>query len=164
LFIEGIYEWKGAKLYPDANGTIRFSWGTVKGYVPQEAALYYPFTTLKGVVAKNTGDEPFDAPQGLIDLYNTKDFGRWVDPDLSQVPVAFLSEQDITGGNSGSPIMNAKGEVVGVVFDGNYEAMISDWSYDYELQRTISVDIRYVLFVTEKFGKAGSILKEMGIQ
>jgi hypothetical protein len=86
-----------------------------------------------------------------------------MDPNLKDVPVAFLSMCDITGGNSGSPIMNAKGEVAGVVFDGNYEAMISDWQYDYDLQRVISVDIRYVLFVTEKFGHAGFILDEMGI-
>lgn len=87
----------------------------------------------------------------------------WADPELNDVPVAFTHQCDITGGNSGSPVMNAKGEIIGVAFDGNYEAMIGDWQYDFDLQRTISVDIRYCLFITEKFGKAGFILEEMGI-
>ncbi|HRZ20054.1 MAG TPA: S46 family peptidase, partial [Bacteroidales bacterium] len=104
-----------------------------------------------------------NAPQGLIDLYKKKDLGQWVDPELKDIPVAFLNQCDITGGNSGSPVLNAKGELIGVVFDGNYEAMISDWQYDYELQRSITADIRYVLFVTEKFGHAGFILDEMGM-
>ncbi len=162
-YIDAIYEWKGSTLYPDANGTMRFTSGPVKGYMPEDAVWYYPFTTLKGVIAKNTGVEPFNAPQGLIDLYNKKDYGKWTDPELKDVPVAFLSQCDITGGNSGSPVMNAKGNLIGVAFDGNYEAMISDWQYDIDLQRTISVDIRYVLFITEKFGHAGFILDEMGV-
>jgi S1-C subfamily serine protease len=115
------------------------------------------------MVAKNTDEEPFNAPAGLIDLYNKKDYGRWTDPELKEVPLAFTLMADITGGNSGSPVMNARGEIVGVVFDGNYEAMISDWQYDYDIQRAIAVDIRYVLFITEKYGKAGFILKEMGL-
>ena len=114
------------------------------------------------MVEKNTGEEPFNAPAALVSLEEKKDFGRWTDPELNDVPVAFLNQCDITGGNSGSPVMNAKGEIIGVAFDGNYEAMISDWQYDYALQRCISVDIRYVLFITEKFGKAGFLLKEMG--
>ncbi len=162
-YIDGLYEWKGSNLYPDANSTMRFTSGPVKGYIPEDAVWYYPFTTLKGVIAKNTGIDPFDAPQGLIDLYNNKDFGKWSKPELKDVPVAFLSQCDITGGNSGSPVMNANGNIIGVAFDGNYEAMISDWQYDPDLQRTISVDIRYVLFITEKFGHAGFILDEMGV-
>jgi hypothetical protein len=162
-YLDALYEWKGKALYPDANSTIRFTSGQVKGYLPRDAVWYYPFTTLEGVVEKNTGIGPFNAPAGLVDLYKKKDFGRWMDPGLKDVPVAFLNQCDITGGNSGSPVMNAKGELVGVAFDGNYEALISDWQYDINLQRTISVDIRYVLFVTEKFGKAGYILDEMGI-
>jgi S1-C subfamily serine protease len=86
-------------------------------------------------VDKNTGVEPFDAPAGLVSLEEKKDFGRWKDPELNDVPVAFLNQCDITGGNSGSPVMNSKGEIIGVAFDGNYEAMISDWKYDYTLQR-----------------------------
>jgi hypothetical protein len=162
-YIDALYEWKGSTLYPDANSTIRFTYGPVKGYTPQDAVWYEPFTTLKGVVDKNKGIQPFDAPEKLIKLYEKKDFGQWADPRLKDVPVAFLHRCDITGGNSGSPVMNARGEVIGLVFDGNYEAMISDWQYDYEIQRTISVDIRYVLFITQKFADAGFILKEMGL-
>ncbi len=162
-YINALYEWKGSNLYPDANGTIRFTYGPVKGYSPEDAVWNEPFTTLKGVVEKNTGIRPFDAPGKLIKLYEKRDFGQWADPKLKDVPVAFLHRCDITGGNSGSPVLNANGEVIGVCFDGNYEAMISDWQYDYEIQRTISVDIRYVLYITQKFADAGFILKEMGI-
>jgi hypothetical protein len=163
-YLDALYEWKGTNLYPDANGTMRFTWGPVKGYRPADAVWYYPFTTLRGVVEKNTGKEPFNAPDGLIELYRKKDYGRWMDPLLKDVPVAFLNQCDITGGNSGSPVLNAKGELTGVAFDGNYEAMISDWQYDYDLQRCIAVDINYVLFVTDKFGHAGFILDEMGVE
>ena len=116
------------------------------------------------MIAKDTGVEPFDVPQGLKDIYKKKEFANYVDPELDDVPVAFLHQCDITGGNSGSPVMNARGEIIGVAFDGNYEAMISDWQYDYDLQRTISVDIRYCLFITEIFGKAGFLLDEMGVE
>lgn len=163
VYLDGLYEWKGTGMYPDANSTIRFTWGPVKGYRPADAVWYYPFTSLTGVVEKNTGEEPFDAPAGLVSLAEKKDYGRWADPQLKDVPVAFLNQCDITGGNSGSPVMNAKGEIIGVAFDGNYEAMISDWQYDYALQRCIAVDIRYVLFITEKYGQAGFLLKEMGV-
>lgn len=163
-YISALYEWKGADMYPDANGTLRFTSGPVKGYEPEDAVWYKPFTSLRGVLMKNTGENPFDAPDGLVKLYKKQDFGQWMDPDLADVPVAFLHQCDITGGNSGSPVMNAKGEIIGVAFDGNYEAMISDWQYDPRLQRTISVDIRYVLFVTEKFADAGFILDEMGVE
>jgi len=163
IYIDALYDWKGTNMYPDANSTIRFTSGPVKGYVPADAVWYNPFTSLTGVIDKDKNVEPFDAPDGLTELYKNKDFGQWVDPELNDVPVAFLHQCDITGGNSGSPVMNAKGEIIGVAFDGNYEAMISDWQYDLEKQRTISVDMRYVLFVTEKFGDAGFILEEMGV-
>jgi len=163
-YMDALFEWKGTNMYSDANGTIRFTWGPLKGYKPADAVWYYPFTSLKGVLGKNTGKEPFNAPPALVNLEQKKDFGKWSDPDLNDVPVAFLNQCDITGGNSGSPVMNAKGEIVGVAFDGNYEAMTSDWQYDYDLQRCIAVDIRYVLFVTEKFGNAGFILNEMGLK
>jgi hypothetical protein len=162
-YINGLYEWKGDQLYPDANSTIRFTYGPVKGYSPEDAVWYKPFTTLEGVVAKNTGIRPFDAPPKLVALWEAQDFGQWTDPELNDVPIAFLHRCDITGGNSGSPVLNAKGEVIGVAFDGNYEAMISDWQYDYEIQRTISVDIRYVMFITQKYANAGFLLEEMGV-
>ncbi len=163
VYLEGLFAWKGTSMYPDANGTKRFTWGKVKGYRPADAVWYDPFTTLEGVSEKNTGVEPFDAPAGLVNLYEKKDFGRWANPAMKDVPLAFLNQCDITGGNSGSPVMNAKGEICGVVFDGNYESMISDWQYDYALQRCINVDIHYVMFITEKFANAGFILKEIGI-
>ena len=101
-------------------------------------------------------------PEKLKSLHQEKNLGRWVHPKLNDVPVAFLHKCDITGGNSGSPVLNAWGELVGVVFDGNYEAMNSDWQYDTRLQRAISVDIRFVLFVTEKLAGAKHIMKELG--
>lgn len=161
-YIDALYEWKGEGLYPDANGTMRFTYGHVAGYKPADAVWYEPFTMLKGVVEKDTGEFPFDNPDKLNDLWEKKDFGQWADSRLDDVPVAFTHRCDITGGNSGSPVMNAKGELVGLAFDGNYEAMTGDWQYDYDIQRTISVNIKYVLFITEKFGGANFILKEMG--
>lgn len=163
-YMDALYEWKGTTMYPDASRTIRFTWGPIKGYKPADAIWYSPFTSLQGVVDKNSGEEPFNAPAGLVALEEKKDFGRWKDSELNDVPVAFLNQCDITGGNSGSPVMNSKGEIIGVAFDGNYEAMISDWKYDYALQRCIAVDIRYVLFISEKFGKAGFLLDEMGVK
>lgn len=163
-YMDALYEWKGTTMYPDASSTIRFTWGPIKGYKPADAIWYSPFTSLQGVVDKNSGEEPFNAPAGLVALEEKKDFGRWKDSELNDVPVAFLNQCDITGGNSGSPVMNSKGEIIGVAFDGNYEAMISDWKYDYALQRCIAVDIRYVLFISEKFGKAGFLLDEMGVK
>ena len=164
VYLDGLFEWKGTSMYPDANGTKRFSYGKIKGYKPADAVWYYPFTTLEGMVEKNKDVEPFDAPPALVDLYTKKDFGRWVNPAMKDVPIAFLNQCDITGGNSGSPVMNAKGEICGLAFDGNYESMISDWQYDYALQRCINVDIHYVLFITEKIGKAGFLLEEMGVK
>jgi hypothetical protein len=163
-YIDALYEWKGSNMYPDANGTMRFTYGNVRGYAPEDAVWYYPFTTLRGVIKKDRHEDPFDVPAGLTELFNKKEFGNYVDPELEQVPVAFTHMGDITGGNSGSPVMNAKGELIGLAFDGNYESMISDWQYDADLQRVISVDIRYVLFITDKFGKAGFILDEMGVK
>ncbi|MBN1351192.1 S46 family peptidase [candidate division KSB1 bacterium] len=163
-YLNALLAWKGKGLYPDANGTMRFTSGPVAGYQHADAVWYQPFTTLQGVIDKNTGVEPFDMPPKLADLHAKKDFGKWADPRLKDVPVAFTHICDITGGNSGSAVMNAKGELIGLAFDGNYEAMTSDWQYDNNMQRTISVDIHYVLFVTEKFAGADYILKEMGLK
>jgi hypothetical protein len=162
--VRGISEMRGARLYPDANRTLRFTYGSVKGYVPHDAAVYEPFSTLSGVIEKDTGREPFDAPEKLKQLYRARDFGPYATPDGKNVPVDFLSTTDIIGGNSGSPIMNGRGEQVGIVFDGNYEGLGNDFFYNDAKGRTISVDIRYVLFIADKFGGAGYLLKELDIR
>jgi hypothetical protein len=162
LYQQGMAEMKGITPYPDANFTQRFTYGYVKGYKPREAVVYTPFTTLKGVIEKDTGVFPFDVPQKLKDLQRNKDFGRYGVGD--SVPVNFLASTDIIGGNSGSPIMNAYGEQVGIVFDGNYEGLGDDIVYAPDFNRTIAVDIRYVLFVTEKFGNAKWIVDELTIK
>jgi competence protein ComGC len=164
LLLRGILEMRGGKMYPDANRTLRFSYGSVKGYVPKDAAVYGPFTTLSGVMEKDTGREPFDAPEKLKQLYRAQDFGPYATPDGKNVPVDFLSTNDIIGGNSGSPILNGRGEQVGIVFDGNYEGLGNDFFYNDSKGRTISVDIRYVLFIADKFGGAGYLLKELDIK
>jgi Peptidase S46 len=164
LLIQGMTEMKGSKPYPDANRTLRFTYGEVKGYVPRDAAIYLPFTSLAGVIEKDTGREPFDAPEKLKQLYRARDFGPYALANNSDVPVDFLSTNDIIGGNSGSPVLNGRGEQVGIVFDGNYEGLGNDFFYNEDKGRTISVDIRYVLFVTDKFGGAGYILKELDIR
>jgi hypothetical protein len=164
LLIEGMSEMHGTKPYPDANRTLRFTYGEVKGYTPREAISYTPFTTLAGVVEKDTGREPFDVPQKLKDLFKARDFGSYGDSSAGGLPVDFLSTTDIIGGNSGSPILNGRGEQVGIIFDGNYEGLGNDFFYNDPKGRAIAVDIRYVLFVTEKFGGAGYILKELSMK
>jgi len=164
ILIQAYAEWKNGKLYPDANGTIRFNYGEVKGYSPEDAVDYKYITTLSGVMEKNTGEEPFDAPKGLQEVYNKKDFGSHFNKALGDVPVDFLSTNDITNGNSGSPVMNSKGELVGLAFDGNYEAMTSDYEFDPEITRAINVDIRYVLFLLDKVYHAEKLLKEFTIR
>ena len=164
LLVRGMTEMRGGTTYPDANRTLRFTYGDIKGYVPHDAAIYQPFTNLSGVIEKDTGREPFDAPEKLKELYRTHDFGPYATPDGQNVPVDFLSTTDIIGGNSGSPIMNGRGEQVGIIFDGNFEGLGNDFFYNDAQGRSISVDIRYVLFITDKFGGAGYILKELDIK
>lgn len=161
LYQQGMAEMKGITPYPDANSTLRFSFGNITGYSPREAEYRTPFTTIKGMLEKDTGVNPFDMPQKLKDLQAAKDFGRFGEGD--SVVVNFLSNNDIIGGNSGSPVFNGKGEQVGICFDGNYEGLGNDYHFDPKYNRTISVDIRFVLFVTEKVGNAGWILNEMKI-
>ena len=164
LLVQGMSEMHGSKPYPDANRTLRFTYGDVKGYVPHDAATYQPFTTLSGVIEKDTGREPFDVPAKLKQLYRARDFGPYATPDGQNVPVDFLSTTDIIGGNSGSPVMNGRGEQVGIIFDGNYEGLGNDFFYNEAKGRAIAVDIRYVLFIADKFGGAGYILKELDIK
>ncbi len=163
LFSEGMMKYKksiGEDLYPDANRTFRFNYGYVKGCEPRDGMSYHPFTLFKGVIEKNTGEEPFDSPEKLTELYKNKDYGKWFDKELGDVPVCFLTDHDITGGSSGSPILDANGEFVGCAFDGTYETLFSDYLFVPEQTRTISVDVRYICFITEKFG-AGFVLKKM---
>ena len=162
LYQQGMAEMNGTTPYPDANSTLRFTYGNVKGYSPREAVRYTPFTTIKGMIEKDTGVNPFDVPEKLKELQRTRAFGRFGEGD--SVVVNFLSSTDIIGGNSGSPVLNAYGEQVGLAFDGNYEGLGNDLFYSGDYGRTISVDIRYVLFVTEKVGNAGWILNEMTIK
>ncbi len=163
-YMDALYAWQGTKLYPEANRTIRLSYGAVAGYKPRDAVWYEPFTTLTGAIEKHTGERPFDLPPEILDLAAKKDYGNWSDPLLKDVTVAFTNKLDDTGGSSGSPVLNAEGEIVGVSFDGNYESMTGDWQYDSDLQRGIAVDIRYVMFITEKLAGADFILKELGIK
>jgi hypothetical protein len=154
----------GLPYYPDANFTLRFTYGDVRGYKPRDAVIYDYQTSLAGVIAKDTGIEPFNAPEKLKELFNKKDFNSYVDPRLNDVPVNFLATTDITGGNSGSPLMNGRGEIIGLVFDGNYEGLGGDYAYDINSNRTIAVDIRYVLFLTDKFADASYLFNEMQIK
>ncbi len=163
-YIKALAEWQDREIYPDANRTPRFSYGRVQGYHPRDAVYYKPFTTLLGALEKDSGKEPFDLPAELRQLHREKDFGAWACPELQDVPIAFTHAVDSTGGNSGSPVLNARGELVGILFDGNWEAITSDWQYEPETQRSISVDIRYVLFITEKLAGATHILREMGLE
>ncbi len=150
-------------LYPDANSTMRLSYGTIQDYDPRDAVTYKYYTTLQGVVDKyKPGDYEFDLPQRLIDLNNRKEFGRYASSE-GYMPVCFLTTNDITGGNSGSPVMNANGELIGLAFDGNWEAMSGDVYYEPELQRTIAVDIRYVLWIMDIYSGAKNLVDEMTI-
>lgn len=166
--IKGMLEMNPDKAhYPDANSTLRLTYGKVralpKGDKKNDAKENY-YTTLKGTVAKyQPGDDEFDMPQKLIDLYNAKDFGPYADK-AGHLPVNFLSDNDITGGNSGSPVLNGKGELIGLAFDGNIEAMAGDVIFDDELQRTISVDVRYILFIIDKYAGAKHLVDEMTIR
>lgn len=164
LFQSGMLEMDPNKLYsPDANGTMRLTYGRILPYDGKDAEHFREFTTAKGILEKYTpGDIEFDAPKKLIDMMKAKDFGRYADKD-GDLHACFLTDNDITGGNSGSPVLNGKGELIGTAFDGNWEAIASDFAFEPELQRTICVDIRYTLFIVDKFGGAGNLLKEMKI-
>ena len=163
-FAAGLLEWeKGKPSYPDANSTMRLSYGTVKAYSPADGILYRYYTTLNGVMEKEDPENyEFKVPAKLKELYNARDFGQYAGPD-GMVPTCFLTTNDITGGNSGSPVLDADGYLIGLAFDGNWESMSSDVMFEPDLQRCICVDIRYVLFLMDKLGGAGHLLKEMNI-
>ncbi len=161
--IEAWKLWKGDNLYPDANRTLRLTYGTVKPYIPRDAVQYDYVTTLGGVIEKETTEDPFIVPPKLHDLWAKKDFGPYEDPRKHDVPVAFIADLDITGGNSGSPAINGDGELIGVAFDGNWEAVVGDYIFQDPINRAISVDSRYVLFILDKFSNAQNILSELVI-
>ncbi len=165
LYIAGLREMDpGLVLYPDANFTMRLTYGSVLPYQPKDAVIYKDYTTMKGVMEKYVpGDYEFDLPQHLIDLYNQKKFGRYIDPE-GYMPICFLTNNDITGGNSGSPVINGKGELIGLAFDGNWEAMSGDVAFEPDLQRCINVDIRYVLWIMDVYAGAGHLVEEMDIR
>ncbi len=155
---------KAKMMYPDANFTMRVSYGNVKSYYPKDAVKYDIVCTMKGVMDKYVKDDyEFDLPQKFIDLYNAKDFGRYIDPNYKDLVVNFITTNDITGGNSGSPVINGKGELIGLAFDGNYEALSHKLAFDKDLNRTICVDVRYVLWCIEKLGGAKHIVDELNI-
>ncbi len=165
LYVEGILQMQGNNAsYPDANSTMRLTYGKVMPYSPKDAVVYNYITTLDGVMEKEDPDNwEFVVPQRLKELWKAKDFGDYA-LENGKMPVAFLCNCDITGGNSGSPVLNDKGELLGLAFDGNWEAMSGDVIFEPELQRCINVDIRYVLFIIDKFGSAGYLLDEMKIE
>jgi hypothetical protein len=168
IFVKGLRDYYAAtqpekSLYPDANSTMRMSYGSVQDYMPADAVHYDYVCTAQGILEKYVpGDYEFDAPKRLIDLIEKKDFGPYANEDGDLI-VCFLSTNDITGGNSGSPIMNGKGELIGLAFDGNWEAMSGDVNFEPKLQRTINVDIRYVLFVIDKYAGATNLINELDI-
>jgi hypothetical protein len=158
-YIKGLMEMNPNKTYyPDANSSLRLTYGTVKPYMK-----YQMITNLDEVIAKNKkfpSNPEYNVPQRLIDLYNAKDYGRYAMKD-GKLPVAFLSDNDITGGNSGSPVIDGEGNIIGLAFDGNWEAMSGNIHFDPANKRTINVDIRYVLWLIEKYGQAPQIVNEM---
>ncbi|MAX81276.1 MAG: serine protease [Crocinitomicaceae bacterium] len=162
LFVAGLREMQqDRKFYPNANSTMRLTYGTVEDYYPRDAVHYNYYTTLEGVMQKKDNDDPeFVVPDKLVELYMQKDYGKYADKD-GTMHVCFLTNNDITGGNSGSPVINAKGELIGAAFDGNWEAMSGDIAFETEKQRTIVVDIRYVLFIIDKYAGAKHLVDEM---
>lgn len=162
LLVQALAEWKNGSMYPDANGTMRLSYGEVKGYSPRDAISYNYATTLSGVMQKETGKGEFIVPTELKKTFETKDFGKYALPS-GDVPLDFTTTNDITGGNSGSPVLNGKGELIGLAFDGNYEAVASDFLFNKDLARTIAVDIRYVLFIIDRVYHLDNLVKELTI-
>jgi hypothetical protein len=165
-YLKGVLEMnKGKKMYPDANFTMRVSYGNVKSYVPRDAVKYSHICTMHGVLEKyKPGDYEFDLPKKFVELAKNKDFGQYADAASKDLVVCYITTNDITGGNSGSPVINGNGELIGLCFDGNYEALSHKIAFDKDLNRTINVDIRYVLWVIDKFGGATNIIQELDLK
>ena len=165
LYIAGLMRMQPERAwYPDANFTIRLTYGQVLPYDPADAVTYNYFTTLEGVLAKEDPENPteFTVEEKLKELYRTKDYGRYADAD-GRIHTCFLANLDITGGNSGSPVLDGNGRLIGLAFDGNWEAMSGDIAFEPELQRCIAVDIRYVLFIIDKYAGCSHIIDELDI-
>lgn len=162
LFVAGLRKWQpNAKFYPNANSTMRLTYGQVLDYYPRDAVYYNYFTTIEGILEKeDPTNEEFIVPAKLKELAKAKDYGQYADKD-GKLHVCFLTNNDITGGNSGSPVINAKGELIGCAFDGNWEAMSGDIFFEKNIQRTIVVDIRYVLFIIDKYAGASHLVDEL---
>ncbi len=164
-YVEAWLAWKdGSLVYPDADRSIRLTYGQVKPFRPRDAVQYDFVSTLSGVMEKADTTDPFRVPDRLKELWQKKNFGRYADPVLHDVPVAFIADLDITNGNSGSPVLNGKGEIIGCAFDGNWEGVVGDYLFQDSLNRTIAVDARYILFVLDKFSGAQNILNELAIR
>jgi hypothetical protein len=164
-YLKGVMEMNPAavkKMYPDANFSMRVSFGNVKSYRPRDAVFYDYVCTAKGILEKYVpGDYEFDLPSKQIELLKKKDFGQYIDKAKNDLVVTFITTNDITGGNSGSPVMDANGNLIGLAFDGNYEALSHKIAFDKDLNRTICVDVRYVLWCIDKLGGASNIIKEL---
>ena len=166
VYLQAVADYKNSQgefVYPDANLSLRITFGNVTGYVPRDGVKYTPFTTLEGVVAKETGADPFDSPQALLDAVAAGRHGGLADARLGSVPVNFLSDLDITGGNSGSPVLDAHGRLVGLAFDGIWESVASNWVFDPVMTRMISVDQRYMRWIMQEVMPAPQLLKELGV-
>ncbi len=155
---------QGQAVYPDANGTLRISFGKVEGRDAADGARWNAFTTLRGIVAKHTGKGDFDAPKAQLEAIKAQRYGKYAVPALGSVPVNFLATVDTTGGNSGSPVLNKKGEFVGLLFDGTLDAVIADWDFNPKMVRSICVDARYMLWQMSEVDKATRLLAEMGVR
>jgi hypothetical protein len=164
LFVGGLMEMEADKtFYPDANSSMRLTYGTVGDYIPRDGVHYDYFTTLRGYIEKEIpGDEEFDVPAKLKELYQARDYGRYADQD-GTLHTCFTTNNDITGGNSGSPVINGNGELIGIAFDGNWEAMSGDIAFENKIQKCINVDIRFVLWVIDKMAGANNLIEEMTI-
>jgi hypothetical protein len=164
-YMQGIREWKEGKekLYPNANSTMRVSYGVVEPYDPADAKHYEYYTTHKGILQKHDpSDEEFQVPEVLMKHIKNENFGRYARDD-GELPICFLTDNDITGGNSGSPVINGNGNLMGIAFDGNWESMTGDLVVNESVNRTICVDIRYVLFVIDKLYDSQHIMEELEI-
>ncbi len=166
-YMQAVIAWKqsqGKPVYPDANSTLRVTYGTVAPYSPRDGVTKGPFTTIEGIVEKHTGKEPFNAPAKLLEAIKAKRYGQFKDPVLGTVPVDFLTSADTTGGNSGSAVMNRHGELIGLNFDSTYESITKDWYFDRDITRAIHMDIRYMLWVMQEVDHADNLLQEMRIK